>query len=183
MGDPGAYTTKRGKDKMHKLGIRKDQQCNKERRAEKPKTISTTFLEKEELRQQLGLIGQTSNLRIDDVKSKMRKYNQIEDALLGNSPSSYTPTSPNKDVVHQIENVSKKKEQEENSDDEGKERPTCWNPTCRNKEHPALRLQACSSCHGAQYCGKECQVSHWSAHKADCKAAKAAAAAVAVPSN
>ena len=31
----------------------------------------------------------------------------------------------------------------------------------------------CSGCHTARYCGKVCQVSHWRAHKAACKKARA----------
>ncbi len=32
----------------------------------------------------------------------------------------------------------------------------------------------CSGCHTVRYCGKECQASHWRAHKAACKAARSA---------
>ncbi|KAI9008638.1 hypothetical protein DFJ74DRAFT_711734 [Hyaloraphidium curvatum] len=36
------------------------------------------------------------------------------------------------------------------------------------------KLKACSRCHGAFYCGPECQKADWDAHKAQCKAASKA---------
>ena len=38
-------------------------------------------------------------------------------------------------------------------------------------------LKRCSACHRAGYCSRQCQVQHWPAHKAACKAARRAAAA------
>jgi hypothetical protein len=39
------------------------------------------------------------------------------------------------------------------------------------------RLQRCAACMGIAYCSKACQLAHWGAHKAACKAARKAAAA------
>ena len=32
-----------------------------------------------------------------------------------------------------------------------------------------IKLKTCVACKMIQYCGKECQVSHWPAHKKECK--------------
>jgi ankyrin repeat protein len=41
----------------------------------------------------------------------------------------------------------------------------CSNPGCSG-----AGLKKCAVCKQAHYCGKSCQVTHWTAHKADCKA-------------
>ncbi|KAG2484339.1 hypothetical protein HYH03_016881 [Edaphochlamys debaryana] len=39
---------------------------------------------------------------------------------------------------------------------------------CFACEEPSLRMQKCGRCHQARYCSRDCQRSHWSAHKAQC---------------
>lgn len=43
----------------------------------------------------------------------------------------------------------------------------CWG--CGRKPGADESLQKCSGCKKALYCSKECHVSDWKAHKADCK--------------
>jgi ankyrin repeat protein len=45
----------------------------------------------------------------------------------------------------------------------------CSNPGCSG-----AGLKKCTGCKQARYCGQACQLSHWKAHKADCKATKKA---------
>jgi hypothetical protein len=45
----------------------------------------------------------------------------------------------------------------------------CSNPGCSG-----AGLKKCTGCKQARYCGQECQLAHWKAHKADCKANKEA---------
>jgi hypothetical protein len=33
---------------------------------------------------------------------------------------------------------------------------------------PGVRLQMCSRCKRVRYCGPQCQLAHWQAHKAKC---------------
>jgi ankyrin repeat protein len=40
----------------------------------------------------------------------------------------------------------------------------CSNPGCSG-----AGLKKCTGCKQARYCGQQCQLAHWSAHKADCK--------------
>mmetsp|Transcript_25746 Transcript_25746/g.38886 ORF Transcript_25746/g.38886 Transcript_25746/m.38886 type:complete len:350 (+) Transcript_25746:628-1677(+) len=45
----------------------------------------------------------------------------------------------------------------------------CGNCGVDSKDIPKGKLKACSSCHSAWYCGKQCQIEHWKAgHKSDC---------------
>jgi hypothetical protein len=53
--------------------------------------------------------------------------------------------------------------------------PTCVACGVRVDEHP----QRCAACQRVYYCGRACQLAHWRAHKALCRAAVAAAAAAA----
>jgi hypothetical protein len=41
----------------------------------------------------------------------------------------------------------------------------CSNPGCSG-----AGLKKCTGCKQARYCGQTCQLAHWKAHKADCKA-------------
>jgi hypothetical protein len=41
----------------------------------------------------------------------------------------------------------------------------CSSPGCRG-----TGLKKCTGCKQARYCGQTCQLAHWKAHKADCKA-------------
>lgn len=43
---------------------------------------------------------------------------------------------------------------------------------------PGVTLKLCTGCRGVRYCGAECQKAHWRAHKAACRAARAALAAL-----
>jgi hypothetical protein len=54
--------------------------------------------------------------------------------------------------------------------------PTCVACAVRVDEHP----RRCSACQRVYYCGRACQLAHWRAHKALCRAAVAAAAVAAV---
>jgi ankyrin repeat protein len=40
----------------------------------------------------------------------------------------------------------------------------CSNPGCSG-----AGLKKCTGCKQARYCGQQCQLAHWPAHKADCK--------------
>jgi ankyrin repeat protein len=42
----------------------------------------------------------------------------------------------------------------------------CSNPCCAG-----AGLKKCTGCKQVRYCGHQCQLAHWPAHKADCKAA------------
>jgi ankyrin repeat protein len=42
----------------------------------------------------------------------------------------------------------------------------CSNPACAS-----AGIKKCTGCKEVRYCGQECQLAHWPAHKADCKAA------------
>jgi hypothetical protein len=42
----------------------------------------------------------------------------------------------------------------------------CSNPGCGG-----AGIKKCTGCKQVRYCGKQCQLAHWPAHKADCKAA------------
>jgi hypothetical protein len=42
----------------------------------------------------------------------------------------------------------------------------CSNPRC-----VGAGIKKCTGCKQARYCRKQCQLAHWPAHKADCKAA------------
>jgi ankyrin repeat protein len=42
----------------------------------------------------------------------------------------------------------------------------CSNPGCAG-----AGIKKCTGCKQARYCGQQCQLAHWSAHKAECKAA------------
>jgi ankyrin repeat protein len=45
----------------------------------------------------------------------------------------------------------------------------CSNPGCSG-----AGLKKCTGCKQVRYCGQTCQLAHWKAHKADCKANKKA---------
>jgi hypothetical protein len=52
-----------------------------------------------------------------------------------------------------------------------------WACACCGLKAEALmgdKLRQCSGCRSVRYCGKECQMAHWPAHKAPCKASRAA---------
>jgi hypothetical protein len=40
---------------------------------------------------------------------------------------------------------------------------------CSNPECGGIGPKRCSRCKQVRYCGRECQLAHWKAHKADCK--------------
>jgi hypothetical protein len=40
----------------------------------------------------------------------------------------------------------------------------CSNPACAG-----AGIKKCTGCKEVRYCGQECQLAHWPAHKADCK--------------
>jgi hypothetical protein len=42
----------------------------------------------------------------------------------------------------------------------------CSNPGCAG-----AGLKKCTGCKQVRYCGQQCQLAHWAAHKADCEAA------------
>jgi hypothetical protein len=42
----------------------------------------------------------------------------------------------------------------------------CSHPGCAG-----AGIKKCTGCKQVQYCGQQCQLAHWQAHKADCKAA------------
>lgn len=42
----------------------------------------------------------------------------------------------------------------------------CWN--CKGIATPGLALMRCTKCHLAMYCGRDCQILHWTSHKVDC---------------
>lgn len=46
---------------------------------------------------------------------------------------------------------------------------------CDSLETPGKRFQQCGACRAAHYCDASCQKKHWKSHKAECKAAQAAA--------
>jgi ankyrin repeat protein len=43
---------------------------------------------------------------------------------------------------------------------------------CSNNDCSGAGLMKCMGCKQARYCGESCQLAHWKAHKADCKANK-----------
>lgn len=45
----------------------------------------------------------------------------------------------------------------------------CHNPECPNEDVDPDTLKHCARCQQAFYCCKDCQVSHWKHHKAECK--------------
>jgi hypothetical protein len=45
---------------------------------------------------------------------------------------------------------------------------------CSNRDCSGAGLKKCTGCKQARYCGEACQLAHWKAHKADCKANKKA---------
>jgi hypothetical protein len=53
----------------------------------------------------------------------------------------------------------------------------CALPDCGAREVHVKQFRMCSACRGAVYCSREHQQLHWRAHKAACKAARAAAVA------
>jgi hypothetical protein len=62
-----------------------------------------------------------------------------------------------------------------------------WACACCGIKPEALmngKLRECKGCGSVRYCGKECQMAHWPAHKAPCKASQAAKvdAVITVPS-
>lgn len=52
--------------------------------------------------------------------------------------------------------------------------PVVPKAVCAQCAAPVERLQRCAACMTAAYCSKACQLAHWPAHKAACKAARAA---------
>jgi hypothetical protein len=40
---------------------------------------------------------------------------------------------------------------------------------CSNTGCSGAGIMKCMGCKQARYCGEECQLAHWQAHKADCK--------------
>jgi ankyrin repeat protein len=40
---------------------------------------------------------------------------------------------------------------------------------CSNTSCSGAGIMKCTGCKQVRYCGKECQLAHWQAHKADCK--------------
>lgn len=47
---------------------------------------------------------------------------------------------------------------------------------CSARETRPDQFKLCAACKKVAYCGRECQVADWAAHKAACKAAQKAAA-------
>lgn len=120
-----AYTTKRGKNKKAKLGVRKDQQQNQERSLKHGVNLSA-FLYDGPKESSVGVRGHltggnSSNARLEDVRSRLQKA--IADK--------------------------------------------CSNPHCENAQ--STQLSECAACRSVRYCCRECQKSHWTAHKDTCK--------------
>ena len=42
---------------------------------------------------------------------------------------------------------------------------------CAGCKRPGVGLRACSRCHAARYCSRECQAGHWPQHKRECRPA------------
>jgi hypothetical protein len=40
---------------------------------------------------------------------------------------------------------------------------------CSNTGCSGAGIMKCTGCKQARYCGEQCQLAHWKAHKADCK--------------
>ena len=52
--------------------------------------------------------------------------------------------------------------------------PAPWGDACANcgVSGKGIKLNSCSRCKAAKYCGKACQTEHWKVHKKTCEAAK-----------
>jgi hypothetical protein len=116
-----AYTTKRGKNKMSKLGVRKDHQQNGERGLKKSGMSSLLFDgPKESIFTSIGHVGTTS--RITSMRERVQKS-----------------------LVNK-----------------------CSYPDCKSSCSDGA-LFDCSACKETRYCGRDCQLNHWDAHKERCK--------------
>lgn len=129
-----AYTTKRGKNKLSKLGVRKDQQQNLERSL---KSVDT------------------SSLKYDGPKES------VSTRIAGHIGYSSSATPAGAPIELLCDAV----------DDTKVELTCCSNSNCTNNCSTS-KLLDCSSCLSAKYCGRECQLAHWSEHKSFCKLQK-----------
>ena len=88
-----AYTTKRGKNKKGKLGVRKDQQQNQERSLKNPILDAMKYDGDRENSFEIGRIG-SSSARIEAIKSRLQK--QLVDKC--SNPQCNQPSSESREL-------------------------------------------------------------------------------------
>jgi hypothetical protein len=169
MGDPGMYTTKRGKNKKSKEAVRKDHtnnQANKINAALQAAMVATADFvptDRPDFGKAPAKIGVSNSTKARlQARSEMAQIMRAQEAV--SAPGSAPAPS-------------------------GCSYPACKAPPAdaapgvgasgggggagggpAGTGAPAVRLSSCKSCHRAQYCGVECQRAHWPEHRAACKA-------------
>ena len=135
-----AYTTKRGKNKKGKLGVRKDQQQNSERSIKKI-IVDTSYEGPKESIFTIGRLGNNSiNKSKDEVNARQLAIAAVT-ASTNPLPSSSTSSSASSDIPIVCALCTKK----------------------------GITFPKCSKCLSVFYCSSKCQLDHWKDHKIRCK--------------
>ena len=116
-------------------------------------------------------------LSLDNVHLSVEHRNLLEIALARLKSSGVLEERGMDGAMQGIVRESQLLQAKAQAEKEAPERQSCAH--CGAREVHVAQFKRCSACKGPRFCSKDCQLANWQAHKADCKAARKAAAGAA----